>query len=134
MAYTDYIRDHVRIEQAVHVSDGRLGTTTTWLAIRTIPCRAFNLSSHYNLVYKREGTTTLVRFVLDNKMIRSDGSVTIDDLMQKEGESRYRFVWRGKPMKTLNVSHQSMGVHDYAQGYINVDCEYDLEDVGYIDS
>lgn len=134
MAYTDYIRDHVRIDQAVSVNDGRLGSTTTWLAIRTMPCRAFNMSSRANDVYHREGITNFVRMVFDTKMVRADGSLTLDHLIQKEGESRYRFVYQGKVMKPFAIHHQSMGLHDYAKDYINVDCEYDVEDVGYVDS
>lgn len=134
MAYSDYIRDHVRIDQAVPVADGSGSTTVTWLAIRTLPCRAFNMSSRANDVYHREGITNFVRMVFDNKMVRADGSITLDDLIQKEGESRYRFVYQGKVMKPFAIHHQSMGLHDYGKNYINVDCEWDLEDVGYVDS
>lgn len=135
MAYSDYLRSHVRIERQLAVGDGNMGTTTSWVPLSSVPCRASTVSSEESMAYRREGYVNVVRLMLDDRMsVAIGGVLSLYSLLTAEDSTKFRFVFDGRVIVPVSIKYQSLGMHDYASKYITLDCSYTVEDTGYVDA
>ena len=133
MAYYDYLRDRAALQRVSISTDSGGNQTPTWATLVTIPCRVTTVDSKTNEVYRREGHTQTVRLLFKDKIVRTDGETSLQNLLLAEEKHRFRFLFNGRAMHTISIKRQSEGLHDYLADIIIVDCEDHAEDVGYTD-
>ena len=132
MSLRDFMRDRITLEQATHTDDSAFGAITVWAGVRSLACRATQLSAHRMLSYGRTADAIGMRFCCENEIPRTQTHSTVIGLLQVADKAQFRVDYRGRKFLIMGANKPTHGEDSSAFGsFVHLDCEEVPQRVGF---